>query len=135
MGLRDIAVRVEGLPASRLGGIRPILREIETLLAALVKTGQGGSIDLRSLPLAPADFEALDAALGPGEVRATVHALGETRVAETAIHGVWRVTHCSDGGDAIADFIEVCDAPDILKTRAADARAGLAMLRAKLESG
>ncbi len=135
MSLRDIAVRVEALPASRIGGIRPILREIETLLAAFVKTGQGGSIDLHSLPLAPADFEALDAALGEGEVQATIRALGETRVRETAIHGVWRVTHCNAGGDAVVDLIEVCDAPDILKTHAADAHAGLAMLRAKLEAG
>lgn len=135
MGLRDIAVRVEAAPASCIGGIRPILREIEALLAALVETGRGGSIDLRSLPLSPADAEAFDAALGGGEVRATIRALGETRVLETAIHGVWRVTHCNDGGEAVADFIEVCDAPDILKTHAADARAGLATLRARLESG
>ncbi len=135
MSLRDIAVRVETPLASRIGGIRPILHEIETLLTALVKTSRCGSIDLRSLPLSPADFEALDAALGEGEVRATIRALGETRVWETAIHGVWRVTHCNDGGDAVADLIEVCDAPDVLKTHAADARAGLAMLRARLEAG
>lgn len=116
MALRDIAVRVEESAASAIGGIRPILREIEALLAALVETGLGGSIDLRSLPLSPADAEALDAALGEGEVRATIRALGETHVLETAIHGVWRVKHCNDDGNAVADFIEVCDAPDILKT-------------------
>ncbi len=135
MSLRDIAVRVEASPESRIGSIQPILHEIRALLAALVDTGRGGSIDLRSLPLSPADAAALDAVLGEGEVRATIRALGETRVAETAIHGVWRVTHCNDGGEAIADFIEVCDAPDILKTHAADARAGLAMLRARFEPG
>ncbi len=135
MSLRDIAVRTEASPASRIGGIHPILHEIRTLLAALIDTGRGGSIDLRSLPLSPADFEALDAALGEGEVRATIRALGETRITETAIHGVWRVTHCNDGGEAVADLIEVCDAPDILKTQAADARVGLTMLQARLESG
>jgi len=135
MSLRDIAVRTEASPASRIGGIRPILHEIRTLLAALIDTGRGGSIDLRSLPLSPADFEALDAALGEGEVRATIRALGETRVTETAIHGVWRVTHCNDGGEAVADLIEVCDAPEILKTHAADARVGLAKLRTRIEPG
>lgn len=135
MSLRDIAVRVEASPESHIGGIRPILHEIRTLLAALIDTGRGGSFDLRSLPLSPADFEALDTALGEGEVQATIQALGETRVTETAIHGVWRVTHCNDGGEAVADLIEVCDAPDILKTHAADARVGLAKLRARLESG
>lgn len=135
MSLRDIAVRTEASPASSIGGIRPILHEVRTLLAALVDTGRGGSIDLRSLPLSPADFEALDAALGAGEVHATIQALGETRVTETAIHGVWRVTHCNDGGEAVTDLIEVCDAPDILKTHAADARVGLALLRARLEPG
>lgn len=135
MALSDIAVRVEMSAASRIGSVRPILHEIRTLLAALADTGRGGSIDLRSLPLSPADFEALDAVLGEGEVQATICALGETRVRETAIHGVWRVTHCNDGGEAVADLIEVCDAPDILKTHAADARVGLALLRARLESG
>lgn len=135
MSLRDVAVRVEASPESRIGGIRPILHEIRTLLAALIDTGCGGSIDLRSLPLSPADFEALDTVLGAGEVHATIRALGETRVTETAIHGVWRVTHCNDGGEAVADLIEVCDVPDILKTHAADARVGLTKLRARLESG
>ncbi len=135
MALRDIAVRIDELPASRIGGIRPILHEIETLLAAFVKVGQGGSIDLRSLPLSPADLEAIDAALGEGEVHATIRAFGETRVTETAIHGVWRVTHCNDGGEPVADLIEVCDAPEILKTHATDARVGLATLRTRLEPG
>lgn len=135
MSLRDIAVRIEESPAGTIGGIRPVLREIEALLAALVETGRGGGIDLRSLPLSPAEVEALAAALGSGEVRATIRALGETHVAETAIHGVWRVTHRDDNGNAVADLIEVCDAPDILKTQVADARRARALLRTKLESG
>ncbi len=135
MSLHDIAVRVEASPASTIGDIHPILHEIRALLVTLVETGRGGSIDLRSLPLSPADFTAIDAALGEGEVQATVRALGETRVRETAIHGVWRVTHCNDGGEAVADLIEVCDAPEILKTHAADARTGLATLRTRLEPG
>lgn len=136
MNLPDIALRVESpVPARLLGGIRPLLREIEARLAALVATGQGGSIDLRSLPLSPAEAAELDAALGSGEVRATVASFGETTVRETALHGVWRVTHRDEAGNVVGDFIEVCQVPDILKTHAADAHAALAALRDRIAAG
>ena len=135
MSLRDIPVHVESpMPASLLGSVRPILHEIETLLATLVETGQGGSIDLRGLPMSPTDDAALAAALGAGEVNASVRALGETQVQETAIHGVWRTTHRDDSGHVVADLIEVSHVPEILKTHDADARAALSALRARLKT-
>ncbi len=133
MSLHDIGVRIEdGEPERLLGGIRPLLREIEALLAVLVETGRGGSIDLRSLPMSPAEREALDSALGEGEVQARVHALGETQVRETAVHGVWRVTHRDAGGHALADLIEVCRVPGILETHEADIGGALTAFRSRL---
>jgi len=132
VSLRDIGVRIEGGTPGLLGGIRPLLREIEALLATLVATGEGGSIDLRSLPMSPAEREALDSALGEGEVQARVRAFGETQVRETAVHGVWRVTHRDDTGNALADLIEVCRVPGILETHEADIGTALGALRVRL---
>lgn len=134
MNLRDIAVRSEAASPALLGGIRPLLHEVEALLAALVESGQGGSVDLRGLPMSPAEFEALEAALGEGEVRATVRALGETEVRETAVRGVWRVTHRTDDGHVVGEFVEVCHVPEILKTHVADTRAALVALQARLKA-
>jgi hydrogenase-1 operon protein HyaF len=126
-GLADIAVRVEGEEGG-LGGIVPILREIESLLARLVARGESGSIDLRSLPLSEAEREELRARLGEGEVRASVQAAGESEICETGVHAVWWVTHRNTDGVMAAEFIEVTPVPEILKTHPADMRAALARL-------
>lgn len=130
--LADIGVRVEA-PAGGVGGIAPILREIESLLARLIERGEGGGIDVRSLPLAAGELDRLRARLGAGEVRATVESLGASEVRETAVAGVWWVTHRGADGAVTAELIEVTPVPEILKTHPADARAALARLRAELD--
>jgi len=133
-GLDDIGVKVvtdpdhEGGP----GNAPAILREIEQYLERLVATGEAGAIDLRSLPLAPGDHQRLLDALGEGEVSAEVQALGPTRVRETAVRGVWWITHYNDYEQVIAEFIEVTTLPEILETPAEDLRDGLERLRAQL---
>lgn len=114
------------------GNALPLLHEIETLLNELVTTGKAASIDLRSLPMLPGDYEQLRQWLGEGEVGATVEALGPTRVHETAVSGVWWVTHYNDDDQVVADFIEVAYVPEILKTHPADARQALETLRSRL---
>ncbi|HYA38821.1 MAG TPA: hydrogenase expression/formation C-terminal domain-containing protein, partial [Candidatus Methylomirabilis sp.] len=47
----------EAPPAT--GNALPILHEIETLLNGLVTSGKAASIDLRSLPMLPGDYEQL----------------------------------------------------------------------------
>lgn len=119
-------------PASTNGNAVPILHEIETLLDDLVASGKTAAIDLRSLPLLPGDYEKLKEVLGQGEVSATIDAMGPTQVRETAIHGVWWVTHSNSDATVVAEFIEVTTMPEILRTHPADARVGLDMLHARL---
>ncbi len=120
------AVRQEALNSPAL------LQEIARLLARLVETGEPGSVDLRSLPLTPTDYAHLTEALGQGEVSAEITAAGPTRVRETAVHGVWWVTHLNANDEPTAEFIEVSYAPEILKTHPSDAAMALAKLRARL---
>ena len=133
--LKGIPVTVDGaVPEAALshGNATPLLHEVEVLLSDLLSTGKAASIDLRSLPMLPDDYEKLREALGDGEVSATVDAMGPTRVRETAFHGVWWVTHYNSEDAVIAEFIEVTYVPEILRTHPADARLDLDRLRSLL---
>jgi HupH hydrogenase expression protein, C-terminal conserved region len=132
---------LKGIPITMAGGDEelalsvnadPLLHEIASLLCDLVESGKSSSIDLRSLPLLPGDYGKLKDVLGQGEVRATLEALGATHVRETAIHGVWWVTHYNSDETVVAEFIEVTTIPEILRTHPADARVGLDRLRSRL---
>jgi hydrogenase-1 operon protein HyaF len=131
--LEQIGVRVER--ESDLTGAAPaVLRELDTLLARLIDSGAPGRIDLKGLPLSPADLTWLATALGEGEVRARVETMGATEIFETAIFGVWRVCHRDEAGNLSADFIEVTQVPEILKTHIADVQAGRARLGERLRT-
>lgn len=137
-GLADIGVKVEGMfgadeaPSPRIGNALAILHEVQTRLEELVAGGQPSVIDLRAMPLAPGDYETLQRLLGEGEVMATVEALGPTRVRETAIRGVWWVTHCNATEQVIAEFIEITRVPTLLRTVDEDLVDGLSRLRERL---
>jgi len=133
--LKGIPIAVDGVfPDAALshGNAMPLLHEVEVLLNDLLTTGKPASIDLRSLPMLPTDYEKLREALGDGEVSATIEAMGPTRVRETAFHGVWWVTHYNSEDAVIAEFIEVTYVPEILRTHPADARLDLDRLRSLL---
>ncbi len=133
--IKGIPIAVDGAfpeVAQSHGNATPLLHEIEVLLSDLLATGKSASIDLRSLPMLPGDYEGLREALGDGEVSATVDAMGPTQVRETAVHGVWWVTHYNSDDTVIAEFIEVTYMPEILRTHPADAREGLDSLRTRL---
>ena len=137
-GLDDIRVRVEGGDgepgiAAGIGNAPALLQEIATLLEELVATGEGASIDLRAMPLAPGDREKLEEALGSGEITAELAALGRSTVRETAIGGIWWVTHLNPEDEVVAEFIEVAYFPDILSATEQDAGEGAARLRGALE--
>ena len=92
--LKGIPIAVADDPAGLTlsGNAVPILHEIQSLLNDLVTSGKSASIDLRSLPLLPGDYEKLKEVLGQGEVSATLEALApRTCVKRRA--GVWWVTH------------------------------------------
>jgi len=129
--LSDIHIKVH-TPGSDANG-HAVLREIENLLQQLLNTGVGGSIDLRSLPLTDEDYALLEESLGKGEVSAEVDSLGPTTVDETAVSGVWWVTHCNADEEVMAEFIEVAFCPEILLTTQQDVSTGLERLRACLE--
>ncbi len=134
--LDDIRVRLEGStppPAEPLiGNALPILYEIADALERLHSTGETAIIDLRALPLAPGDRERLQEVLGAGELNARLEALGPSEVRETGIHGVWWVTHHNAEEEIMAEFIEVTQLPDILRSDPQDVVEGLARLRERL---
>ena len=116
------------------GNVRALLHELAGLLDAWLSRGEAASIDLRSLPLTRGDYDELGAALGAGAVSASVEAIGASEVHETRYPGVWRVTHRNEGGEVVADLIEVCEAPAILRAPAEDVTDGLIRLREALQT-
>ena len=116
--LDAIKIAVEGLPgtAHSVRNAIPVLHEIRHALDKLASTGEATVIDLSAIPFGPGDREQLLEALGEGEVEASVHALGETRVSETRYPGVWLVQHLSPHGNDLATQIEVTRLPAMLVT-------------------
>jgi hydrogenase-1 operon protein HyaF len=132
--LSAIPIRVEGheAPADTGtigGGVSAILSEIATLLDQVAESGEAAAIDLRSLPMSPADRACLIEALGPGEVRITLEADGESTIRETGVHGVWWTEHRDRNGAVIAAFIEIGRVPEILVLPGEDLRRGAGRLR------
>lgn len=115
------------------GNALPLLNEIRHALDRLLASGETTVIDLAALPMGPQDEAELLAALGEGEVEATVNAGGPSSVRETAFHGVWLVTHRNERGETLARFVEVAFVPELLMSQAedvADAAAELAKMMA-----
>lgn len=121
--------------SSSIGGEngRALLHELADMLQQLIDKGEGDSIDLRRIPLFPDDLDVLHEKLGEGEVTAEVTSAGSSVIRESAIPGVWWVTHFNEEDEVIAELIEVTFCPEILKTPTDDARDGLQWLRADLE--
>lgn len=118
------------------GNGRAVLREIEQRLRRLLTHGEESSIDLSRLPFGPGDHALLVKTLGDGEVAAEVNTLGPTRVRETAIPGVWWVTHYNSDDEVMAEFIEVTRCPAIISTPQDELQDGVMALRTRLhESG
>lgn len=118
----------------RTGLAQSLLREIARALADLAETGARQAIDLRSLPLTTADRAELEAALGQGEVSATLAASGESAIRETRFPGVWWVRHLGAAGQVAAETIEITPFPDILASHPDDIRAGAARLAGELSA-
>ena len=115
------------------GNVRALLHELAGLLDTWLARGEAACIDLRSLPLTRGDHDELGAALGAGAVSASVDAIGPSEIHETQYPGVWRVTHRNEAGEVVADLLEVCDAPAILRAPPEDAADGLIRLKEALQ--
>lgn len=113
--LEDIGVSVEsGDPSpSQVGAI---LHELQTKLKALNNQGQSDSVDLRTLPLFPGDYELLKETLGYGEIHISIDAMGPSEIYETAIPGLWWLTHYNSEDEIIAEYIEITSLPEMVKT-------------------
>lgn len=138
--LDSIGVRVEGTgsmvqpsaAAGLGGGVTALAFEIAGLLDQLSASAQPGMIDLRSLPLSPADRLALEALLGQGEIAATIDADGLSTIRETSISGVWWSQYRDLRGQLVAEVIEVCAIPEILVSDQVQLAAGASQLRQRL---
>ena len=113
-------------------GAHALLAEIATLLQRLAETGEGGAIDLRSLPLGPTDYLGLREALGEGEVVVRLDLAGRSTVRETAVAGVWWVEHRDGDGRLLAELVEVTPVPAIVAAQPADIECALAGLRRRV---
>lgn len=126
--LGDIAVSVE----QATGNVAPLLHEIRHALGRLADTGEPTMIDLRGIPLAPGEEDALERALGEGEVTANLNALGPSVIRETAIPGVWLVTHRNANDEIVGRYIEITKMPAILESQDVDILRGIAELGERL---
>ena len=139
--LSDIAVRIEGTipPAAgpersggRGGGVAAILTELATRLECLADNGDTALIDLRSLPMRPADRDELLEALGSGEVTATLDAQGVSTLRETAFAGIWWTVHRDRDGKLTSELLEVSLVPAILAAHPDDIPLAAAALRRRI---
>jgi len=113
--------------------VRALLTEISSMLSALINDDMVDSIDIHSLPLLPGEHEAIKTILGQGEVRASFDSLGTTTIYETALAGVWWVTHNNEDGDCIAETIEITTIPAILESQHDDIEAAHLALQEQLQ--
>ncbi|ACH85064.1 hydrogenase expression/formation protein [Acidithiobacillus ferrooxidans] len=115
-----------------------LLQEIAAALDVLLLSGRRHCIDLGSLPLSPADRDLLRETLGTGEIRMELEALGNSRIEETGVPGVWWVRHSSEDGILLTESLEVCHVPEIVPADTTDIAIGLRRLRQRIavpESG
>lgn len=116
------------------GNVQPLLHEIFHALQRFVDTGEVTVIDLRALPLAPGEEEHIEQKLGSGEVKARIDALGPSEIIETAIAGVWLVTHFNAENEILGRYIEICRIPSILESQDQDIEYGIEDMEALLET-
>jgi hydrogenase-1 operon protein HyaF len=132
MWLEDIPVNVSGGDQFLTGNAAAVLREIASLLEQLSQSGDGGCIDLASLPFTSADRAWLQEKLGKGEVEVSINAGGPTTILETGTSGVWWITHRNDQNAKSGEFIEVTLVPELVATHPDDVLSGLDNLNKKI---
>jgi hydrogenase-1 operon protein HyaF len=113
--------------------VQPLLHEIRHALAALLESGKTSIIDLRSIPLAPGEEEAIIEALGKGEINARLEALGPSDIYETRFAGVWLISHYNEDRMVVSRFIEITELPAILGSQREDMATALETLNEELQ--
>ena len=116
------------------GGLLALLSEITQRLERLAAGVAQEPIDLRSLPLNPADRARLAEVLGDGEVDVTLELDGTSRVRETGATGVWWIEHRDARGVVIAEWLEIARIPEILSADFGDMARSAGALRARIRA-
>lgn len=116
----------------RTGMARVLAEEVVEHVERFAADGTSHAIDLRSLPLTPADLDELREILGTGEVKAEIDVAGPTTVYETAVSGVWWVEHRSLTGDTLSETLEITSVPHVVLSPREDAAGAATRLRQKL---
>lgn len=111
------------------GNAEPLLYELAALIERLLQQGQIGAIDLSALPLTTADIEWLREQLGSGEISMTLDSQGTSTLQETALPGVWWVTHYNEQGGVLTQLLEVTFVPELAKAHADDVHNGYERLQ------
>jgi hydrogenase-1 operon protein HyaF len=127
--LGDIEVQVQAMH----GNVQPILNEVLHALDRLIDNDEATTIDLASLPFAPGELDALEAALASGEVSAQLDALGTSIIRETFYPGVWWIEHRNVYDEVVGRYLEITRMPEILSSQITDIRAGRARLGEQFE--
>jgi hydrogenase-1 operon protein HyaF len=134
--LHAIGVKVEPTSPEDIDvftlNVVPLLHEVRHALERLLESGEPTTIDLGSIPLAPGEFDKIDGALGTGEVKVVLEAMGPSQIYETQFSGVWRITHFNATDEIVGRYIEVTRIPEILLAQEADVRVGLDLLTRRL---
>lgn len=130
MALPDIPV-VAG-DGALTGNARAVLSEVDTLLDSLLRTGEGGMVDVRGLPLSVADRRWLLEQLGKGEVEIHMDLGGRSCILETAYPGVWWIEHRDERDNPVSEFIQVAYVPELISAHPDDVESGLEYLRSRI---
>ncbi len=115
------------------GNVFPLLHEVRHALERLLESSEETVIDLRAIPMGPGEEAAIEEALGTGEVKVHIRAVGPSTLQETAYPGVWLITHFNESDQVLSRFIEITYLPSIVKSQRDDVRDALDALTHKLE--
>lgn len=101
---------------------KAVLNEVIEHLDTFATTGKPHVIDLTSLPMNTSDKQALEKALGHGEVQVTLTTLGESQVYETGYSGIWWIKHYTADQILLSELLEITNIPDIIKSHPEDVK-------------
>lgn len=132
--IEHVSIRIASFDEMLTGQAEAVLSEVAEMLKRLLEEGVEDSIDLRSLPLTPADRDWLDEQLGRGEAEIVLEAGGRSVLSETAFPGVWKIVHRDPDDRVVAELIEVALVPAIVRPDRTDIEKGYEGLLLNLKS-